>query len=369
MRTINLSWQTVLLLTGIGVAVLLTVGILSYARNGPGERTAEPVRLVKTFIVKTPSGMMRRSFPGYVEAFKEVTLAFREAGQLVDLPIVEGQEVKAGEVLARLDQDAWTARMAKVKANFEDAKLDLQRYEHLIATNAVSQSEFDKKKVQYDSAKADLDEAKERLENTVLTAPFDGVVAKKYVENHQFVNSKQEIVAIQDASTIEIRLNIPEHLMVMGKKIDLNSLTARFDAVPHREFEVKPNERAMKADKATQSFSVTVVMPAPEDLTVLPGMAATVTGEFRIENHEESDRCTVPIEAVFADTKNEAFVWVVDQAEMRAHKKRIEIGPPTDDGIAILKGLEGGEMIITAGVKQVQENMKVRPLTSERGSH
>ncbi len=368
MRPITKSRQIALLLIGIGVALLFTVGILSYARNEPPERTSEPVRLVKTFTVRSPSGLMRRSFPGYVKASKEVTLAFREAGQIVDLPIVEGKEVKTGDVLARLDRDAWKARLAKAEANFADAVADLKRYEHLLATQAVSQAEFDKKKMQFDSSKADLDEAKERLENTVLTAPFAGVVAKKYVENHQFVNSKQEIVAIQDASTIEIRVNVPENLVVLAKKVQLSSLTARFDAAPHKEFDVELNERAMKADKATQSFSVTVVMPAPEDLAVLPGMAATVTGEFTIENHKESGRCTVPISAVFAQPNNKAFVWIVDRDAMRAHKKQVKIGTPADDGITILEGLEGGEMIITAGVKHVRENMKVRPLTSARGS-
>ena len=346
----------------------MALGIFSYEKDLSTVQTSEPVRVVKTFLVKAPSGIMQRSFPGYVEASKEVTLAFREAGQLIELPIVEGQEIQTGAILARLDPDAWEARLAKAKANFEDAKIDLERSARLITTNAIPQSEFDKKKVQYDSAKADLDEAKERLENTVLKAPFDGVVAKRYTENHQFVNSKQEIVAIQDASTIEIRLNIPENLMVLAKKIDLISLTARFDAAPDRKFEVKPNERAMKADKATQSFSITVVMPAPDDLNILPGMAATVTADFKIKHDKDTSQCTVPIGAVFAEPDKKSYVWVIDQATMRAHKKQVEIGTPIDNSITILAGLEGGEMIITAGVKYVQENMKVRPLKPERGS-
>jgi RND family efflux transporter MFP subunit len=182
------------------------------------------------------------------------------------------------------------------------------------------------------------------------------------------VNSKQEIVAIQDASTIEIRLNIPENLMALGKKIDLISLTARFDSARDREFEVKPSEWAMKADKATQSFSITVVMPAPDDLNILPGMAATVTADFRIPSDEDSTWCIVPIGAVFADPDNKSYVWVIDQATMRAHKRQVKIGTPINNSITILEGLEGGEMIITAGVKYVQENMKVRPLKPERWS-
>jgi multidrug efflux pump subunit AcrA (membrane-fusion protein) len=111
----------------------------------------------------------------------------------------------------------------------------------------------------------------------------------------------------------------------------------------------------------------------PEGVNVLPGMSATITADLSDLFHDEvGDQTLVPIEAVFSAEEKplEADyrqVWVVNPDTMRATRRDVRVGQLSGDRIAILEGLEEGEMIISAGVNGVQEGMLVRPMQRERG--
>jgi len=132
-------------------------------------------------------------------------------------------------------------------------------------------------------------------------------------------------------------------------------------------------EHETSADPATLTFKVTFSLPAPDDMNVLPGMSATVIADMVGLYAEELEGVTlVPIEAVFsaedepldADRRQ---VWVVDPDTMRTSRRDVKAGPLTGQNIAILEGLDPGDLIIAAGVNAVQENMWVRPMERERG--
>lgn len=111
----------------------------------------------------------------------------------------------------------------------------------------------------------------------------------------------------------------------------------------------------------------------PESVNVLPGMSTTVIADLSELFHDEvGDQTLVPIEAVFSAEEEplEAEyrqVWVVDSDTLRATRRDVRVGQLSGDRIAILEGLEEGEMIISAGVNSVQEDMLVRPMQRERG--
>ena len=114
------------------------------------------------------------------------------------------------------------------------------------------------------------------MTDSQLIAPFSGVISKRYVENFTDVLAKQDIVGLQDNSSLEIIVDAPERL-VMRARGDIRKLDmkARFDAVPGRSFELEVKEFATEADPVTQSFQYVFVMPKPEGINILPGMTAT----------------------------------------------------------------------------------------------
>lgn len=289
--------------------------------------------------------------------------------------------------------------LAASKADLENAELELSRHEKLIAENVISQSEYDKVRLRRDTAKEkmeaaeqDLEQAKKgarpedieaqeatirgleaqqqtarhALDDTSLTAPFDGLIAKQYVENFQDVTAKQPIVSLQDVSKVEIVANVPEAVvaLVCGRKKMVDRLAVTFESVPGREFDVEYEEMETEADPRTQTFAVTVVMPAPDDVRILPGMPAMFQMHIK-PSATESRGVYVPASAVLADDAGAPRVWKVDPDTMTVHLVPVEVGEMMDDRILVRKGLECGDWIVTAGVHFLRDGMTVRRLGSE----
>jgi multidrug efflux pump subunit AcrA (membrane-fusion protein) len=147
----------------------------------------------------------------------------------------------------------------------------------------------------------------------------------------------------------------------------------RFGSTTDRTYAAEYKEHETNADPATLTFKVTFSLPVPDDLNVLPGMSATVIADLLGLYSEEIIGVTlVPIEAVFSAEEEPLDaewrqVWVVDPDTMRTSRRDVRAGPLTNQNIAILEGLDPGDLIIAAGVNAVQEGMWVRPMERERG--
>jgi RND family efflux transporter MFP subunit len=150
------------------------------------------------------------------------------------------------------------------------------------------------------------------------------------------------------------------------------SVQVRFGSTSDRTYLAEYKEHETNADPATLTFKVTFSLPAPADLNVLPGMSATVIADLSGLFSEDTAVTLVPIEAVFsaedepldADRRQ---VWIVDPDTMRTSRRDVKVGQLTGQDIAILEGLEPGELIVAAGVNAVQEGMWVREMERERG--
>jgi RND family efflux transporter MFP subunit len=137
---------------------------------------------------------------------------------------------------------------------------------------------------------------------------------------------------------------------------------AEFAAAPGRQFPLTIKEYATRADPRTQTYQVTLQMPRPKGINILPGMTATVHGSPPVEQKGD-DRFVVPAIAVFADEAGTSHVWVVDKDTMKVHKRKVTSGDLTGtDSIRIIDGLRPGEMIAVAGASQLREGMQVRAM-------
>ncbi len=363
-------------LIGAGLAVL-GAALIVVSSCGKKEAPVDEsmvVRPVKTMILDAGGAGSVRSFPGKVKASQAVDLAFEVAGKIAELPVNEGQAVKQGDTLARLDPRDFENRLAKQKSVYENAKANLDRAKRLLASGAISEVESDRKRTAFETTEAEMKIAEKALQDSCLKAPFAGLVAKKFVENYQNVQAKQNILSLQDVSQIEIVVNVPEDLIARARTDEPRKLTAKFESLPGRKFDVTVKEWGTEANKQTQTFPVTVTMAAPEDLNILPGMTAAVTAHLGSGPGGKAAQFNIPVTAVFADEDGKSYVWVVDKASMTAGKIQVKPGGLTGESIKVSsigtkgnKELKLGDMIITAGVDFVREKMKVRPLKTKAG--
>ena len=181
------------------------------------------------------------------------------------------------------------------------------------------------------------------------------------------MRAKQSIVSLDDVSRVEILIDVPELTMATIKTAGTGKGFAEFAAVPGKKYPVTLKEYATRADPKTQTYQVVLQMPQPDDLNVLPGMTATVTGSPPAAEREE-DRFIIPAIAVFADESGVSHVWVVERETMKVQRRQIKTGDLTGEAsIRILDGLKSGETIAITGVAQLREGMQVRDLSELEG--
>ena len=341
------------------VAAMAVAGLLFGCGDKERPASREVVRPVKVFTVAGATATALITLPGKTRASQRVDLSFKVSGPLVELPVEEGQAVKQGRLIARILPRDFQINLDQAKARAIEAQRQYDRYKELFVRKQVSKAEFDRYKASWDVAKAQLEDAQNALLDTYLKAPFDGVVAKRYVENHQEIQAKQPIVFFQDISEIEILVDVPETLMAQIRQGQAPEATARFVVAPDRTFALKLKEFSTEADPQTQTYQVVMVMPRPEGINILPGMTATVVGR-RPSAAGANARIVIPAIAVTEDAQKKSFVWALDEGDMTVKKVMVKVGEMTgSDGIAILEGLSGGEKVVTSGVTKLQEGMKV----------
>jgi membrane fusion protein, multidrug efflux system len=149
------------------------------------------------------------------------------------------------------------------------------------------------------------------------------------------------------------------------RSADIVQLLAEFSGAPGLLFPVHIAEVAQLADPTTQTFRVRAAMKAPTNVSVLPGMTATVTVTYRRASIL-GRRILVPVAAVFKDAKGEEVAWVVGSDQMVA-RRPVKIGTATGGQIEIVTGLQPGDRIAVAGVPHLREGMKVRDLGDALG--
>jgi membrane fusion protein, multidrug efflux system len=204
-------------------------------------------------------------------------------------------------------------------------------------------------------------EANIQLEDTTLSAPYDGVIAQRFVEQGQNVRAKEPVVRFQDIEEIEVVVDVPETVMSADiQSSDVVSMVAELSGAPGIQFPLEIREIAQVADPVTQTFKIRTAMQVPEGVRTLPGMTATVALTYR-RAEVLGDRTLVPISAVMKDAKGDQVAWVID-ADSKVSRRSVKLGEPTGAEIEVVEGLEPGDRIAVAGVSFLREGMKVRDL-------
>jgi RND family efflux transporter MFP subunit len=291
------------------------------------------------------------------------------------------------------------AQVRAAEARLANARADLDRAEQLAPTRAMSRAEFERYETTYRVTQEDLKAAREslsaaqagreediaaveaqirglearvveaniELQDTTLTAPYDGVIAQRFVEEGQNIRAKDPVLRFQDVEEVEIIVDVPETVMASDiQAADIVETAAELSGAPGIRFPVRISEIAQVADPTTQTFKVRTAMLVPERMRVLPGMTATVTLSYRRAN-VLGDPILVPISAVYNDPAGEQVAWVLD-SDLKVGRRKVKLGSPIGGQIQVIEGLQSGDRIAVAGVTHLREGMTVRDLGDELGS-
>ncbi len=338
------------------------------------ETKAEVIRPAKLVVVGDPLAGVQRVYPGEVEAGDRSEQAFRVGGELVKLPAKAGSKIKKGQLLAQLDPTDFQLRLNEQQARFDLAQVQFNRVEKLVKEKLIPESDFDKAKSNLLAAKADLNLAKANLSYTELRSPFDGIISKVNVKNHENIRQYQTVLVIQTINAIDITFNLSENVITKLKKSSSKTAHPKvvFDAYPDKTYTTNIKEFDTEADPETRSYKVKLTLDSPKDFIALPGMSVNVFIDFSDLVKIPDAKIIVPVEAVFSpeNTKlksKQHMLWVVDTNTMRAHLTPVVIGHLNHFGLEIKSGVSSGDTIIAAGVNFIKEGQKIKPWVKESG--
>jgi len=287
---------------------------------------------------------------------RPIKIMTKVPGKITDFPVVEGQIVKKGDLLVRIDPRDMAALAGVDTAKVQLAKAEYERQKKLFEADVSSQQQLDRALRAYEVARARSKGSAKGLEDTELFALFDGIVAKKLVKDFENVIAKQPVLILQDTTNLEIDVTIPEADAARGAPNSTNEeRTARVKPLVIVTFNTT-------ADPVTRTFRVTLRFDPPDDVNIKPGMTATVRIHLQPDNLAVTGQSgiSIPASAAITDETGEAFVWVVDPGSMTVKRNPVKLGSVSGNRVFVSSGLSSGQQIAISGVHQLRDGMLVR---------
>lgn len=304
-----------------------------------------------------------------VKSETEVTLSAQRTGRVVRLPVKEGDVVKAGALIAQLDLTEESVQtesaLSQSRATYEEAEKNLKRIEDLFNKGMVAQQDLDASRRAYEVAKsqylAAAEDAGVKRNYSVIKAPFDGVIAKKYTEVGELLLPGKQIVTIVNPDRIYVLATIDE--VDVGRLRLGQSVTITVDAFPGEKFQgtVRRISPIVSGGKLETRTADVWIYFGKKDTRMKPGMSADV--EILITTLR--DVLSVPSQAVI-EREGKKQVYIVEGksirpgATARARLTPVEIGETNWSFTQITKGLSSGEYVITTPeVEGLKNGVKV----------
>ena len=323
-------------------------------RGGRGGAAAAPVKVetvqrgdISAYILKNTT----------LEAERWVDVRARRAGQVIALLKEEGDPVRAGTILARLDADAAQISVSQREVAHLEAKQRYEREDALFQRNLGSKQSYENAKTQFESSKAQLEQAKLDLSYTAIRSPIEGIMTLRNIEVGNMVTNNQVVASVAKFDPLLARIQVTEK--DFGKITVGQTARITVEAAPDREFTGTVKMISPVVDPESGTVKVTVEVPRTDASLLRPGMFASVY----IITETRSNTLVIPKKALVLEGEgNQVFTFETDPESGRgqAQRKRIEIGFTDSDRLEILSGLSQGEQVITVGQEGLRPGSPVR---------
>jgi len=296
--------------------------------------------------VENKSRTMTEEVVGTVRAKLRATLEARLSGRIEKMPVVLGDTVQKGQLVARLDAGEIAARLEQAEASLEQAERDWKRISTLFEGQGATRAEYDSAQARQRVAQGAVAEAKAMMGYVEIVAPFDGVVTKKWADRGDLAVPGKPLVDIEDPSALQMEADIPE---AIASHIQRDSrLEVRVDAV-NSDLEGVVSEIAPTADPVSRTFRVKLDLRPTAGL--MPGQFARLAVPIG-----ERNSVRVPAAAVVQRGQLEIVFSVTNQ---HAQLHLVKTGKRVGDEIEILSGLHAGKTVVISGADQLTDGQPV----------
>ncbi|MBE6182614.1 MAG: efflux RND transporter periplasmic adaptor subunit [Rikenellaceae bacterium] len=337
------------------VFVFLLFGLSGCSQRQSSNNVARPVKV----IIADRAGFIDKDFAGMATADDAVNLAFKVSGQVLAMPVSEGEVVAKGRLLAELDPRDIELQVAADRSAFEQARSQLARMERLVQHEAVSQQEVEVARTHFTQSQSTYKNSLDMLKETKLRAPFASVVERTYVDIYERVQAGQAIIRVVNPISTSVKFTLPESGLPLLTS-DSTAFTVTFDNYRDVRFVARLKEYVKtSSDASGYPVSLKLIDVDPARYRIVPGMSCVVTMR---SVDPQPDAVSVPLSAIYAPAQGGTYVWVVTSND-RVSRRKVTLGELYGrNQVIINSGVESGDRVVTAGVYRLREGEHVRIL-------
>lgn len=349
---------------GVAGAVLATA--LAVSGCGRHQAPAADVRPVQTMVAERGPTSLAATYSGIVAARNQSNQGFRVTGSVLKRIVEVGDHVALNQPLLQLDPTSLDLNRQAAKAQLDAAKskaaqsgVNLQRDADLVKQNFISQAEYDRDKVDLDTAvsqqqmaQAQYDQASDQAGYGTLRAAVPGIVTAINVDVGQVINAGATAVTIARDGDREVVINVPESRIDQLR--NAKDLAVTLWANPGRSYRARLRRIDPDADSATRTYDAYVTILDP-DAAVLLGMTAYV----HLPKIGGGSTFAVPLTAI-VDKPDGAFVWLVDKGTSTVSLHPVKVLTVRGNSALVGAGLNDGDVVVTAGANLLHADQKVR---------
>lgn len=288
-----------------------------------------------------------------LEAEDEATVMAKTGGVIEQTLVEEGERVRAGQPLARLETDKLKLELARAKSAADKLSQDNVRNESVYQRNLISREAYERTKFELEGAQAAMDLAQLALKESEIRAPFDGVVTARYIKRGNMIQPGVQAFRVTKLDRLQANLHVPErdiHKLRAGHPVVLS-----VDAWPGKNFTGEVIRVNPVVDAQTGTVKVTAQM-APGQTELKPGMF----GRVEILYDRRANAILVDRDAVLVEDAQQS-VFVVDKG--KARRRAIKTGYSDTRNYEVLEGLKAGEQVVTTGQSNLKDDAKVTAVT------
>lgn len=348
----------------ISVAVFLTgIGLVKYtqirAAIAQGKSYSPPPAAVTTVVAKQETWRTTLRAIGTITAVQGVELSADLPGVVARIEFESGQHVHKGDVLVRLDTSQEQAQLAAAQSRLRLAKLQLERMRGLRDKGVISQAEFDRTDAEATQNEAQVNEVSATIERKTIRAPFSGIIGLREVNLGQYVKAGEPIAPLQSLDPVYADFAVPQQSMSdlhVGSEITVSNEGAK-----GATFKGRLSAINSVIDRSTRNVQVQATLPNPEG-KLLPGMFV----EVHVDVGKSSEVVALPTSAIGYAPYGD-YVYIVEEVKpesgdsyLGVRQQFVKLGDERGDQVAIIKGLESGQEVVSSGVFKLRNNAAVQ---------
>ncbi|WP_028108198.1 efflux RND transporter periplasmic adaptor subunit [Ferrimonas futtsuensis] len=339
----------------------LTSVLLALMSGCSQDTTIEPAaaQRVEAQLLTAPEQVSERLFNGQVSVAEMTRMAFRIEGKLESLNVLPGQQVKKGQILARLDDDIPQQQWQDAKAQKELLQRQWQRSSVLLDKGLVAQAEFDELTAQLRLARVNLKSAEARLTYTELRAPFDGVVDALDKQAYETASPGETVMTLYRSDRTDVEMDIPDTLLSHAVNFIPNANYRPRVTVLGKEgaLEMTYLEHSLKLDEQRGSY-IARLAAFGTDLGLLPGQAVEVHLDLRQAGLPSTSGYRLPITALQSRGDQPGFqVWILQGETVQPVP--VEVVQMGQEGALVVGRISSGDRVITTGLSRLRPNKRV----------